>query len=339
MLRVGMLSFAHVHADVYARQVMEHAEADLQCIWDDNLERGRAAAERYSVSFTDELTEVVESDEIDAVVVNTETIKHKQMFMAAIAAGKHIFTEKALTIKTSDADDVVNAVHESGIKFMISLPSRTSPGTLFMKKVLDEGLLGQVTLMRARVAHDAALDRWFTKPRHKGRYTWFSDPKLAGGGALFDLGCHTMDVMRWFLGEPDSVIAKIQTFSGACEVDDNSAVVVEFKNKALGILDSSFMHRVGPNPMEIYGTEGYVAQGLPGQGLVIESTKLKDEGIRGPIPPRNLPDPLPSPMEQWISAILHDTPMTITVEDGRNLTELLEVVYRSAREGRELYLG
>ena len=336
MLRVGMLSFAHVHANGYARQVIEHPEATLQCIWDDDVERGRAAAERYDVPFTDELAEVVESDEIDAVVVNAETIKHKQVFMAAIAAGKHLFTEKALTIKTCDADDVVNAVHESGIKFMISLPSRTRPETLFMKKVLDEGLLGQVTLMRARVAHSAALDHWFSEERHNA---WFGDPKVAGGGALFDLGCHTVDVMRWFLGEPASVVARIQNFSGVYEADDNSVVVVEFKNKALGVLDTSFVHRVGPNPIEIYGTEGYVARGLPGQELVIESTKLEAAGIRGPISPRDLPDPLPSPMEQWISAILHDTPMTITVEDGRNLTELLEAAYRSAREGREVDLG
>ena len=60
------------------------------------------------------------------------------------------------------------------------------------------------------------------------------------------------------------------------------------------------------------------------------------EGISGNIHPSKLPVPPPVPMNQWISAILHDTPMTITVEDGRNLTQLLEGAYQAARSGREI---
>lgn len=90
--------------------------------------------------------------------------------------------------------------------------------------------------------------------------------------------------------------------------------------------------------MEVYGTEGYVARGSPGQGAVIESTELEAEGIRGTISPRDLPEPLPSPMERRIDAILHDTATTIGVEDGRNLTGLLEAAYRSARRGRAVRL-
>jgi predicted dehydrogenase len=201
-----------------------------------------------------------------------------------------------------------------------------------MKEVLDKGWLGKITMIRARVAHSAALDVWFSKEKHND---WFVIEELAGGGALFDLGCHTVDVMRWFMGEPKSLISKIQNFSGTYDIDDNSVIVVEFKNGALGILDTSFVHRAGPNPFEIWGTDGYVGRD-PSGGLLLTSTQLQAEGIQGYIKPTNLPDALPHPMEQWIGAILHDMPMTITVEDGRNLTQLLEAAYQSAREGREV---
>ena len=69
---------------------------------------------------------------------------------------------------------------------------------------------------------------------------------------------------------------------------------------------------------------------------MLTSTQLQAEGIQGYIKPTKLPDAPPHPMDQWVSAILHDTPMTITVEDGRNLTQLLEAAYASAREGREI---
>jgi predicted dehydrogenase len=321
---------AHVHAQEYAQAVARHAEAQIQCIWDDDPARGQAAAAQFGVPFYSDLEQVVRSPEVDAVVVNAPTAQHPEVFKAALRHRKHLFTEKALTITTKEADEIVRLVHESGICFMISLPTRTRSETLFMKQVLDKGWLGSITLMRARIAHMAALDKWF-----KGGSAWFGDEALAGGGALFDLGCHTVDMMRWFLGEPKSIVAKMNNISGAYPIDDNSAVVVEFKSGALGILDTAWVQRAGPNPLEIYGTDGYMGRNPTG-GITLTSTQIQPEGMEVTITPNKLPEALPSPLEQWISAILHGTPVTITVEDGRNLTQLLEGAYRAAREKREI---
>lgn len=330
MLRIAMLSFAHVHADGYASHVEKHPEAKIEIIWEDDKGRAKAASKKFNAPVSLDLEEVLSNPNVDAVVINAYTSQHRDLMMAAVKHNKHIFTEKALSVTTKDADEIAKAVHKSGIKFMISLPSRTRPENLFIKDVLDKGLLGKISLMRARVAHCASLDKWF----HDGS-AWFADAEKAGGGALFDLGCHTVDVMRWFMGEPKSVISKIQQFSDAYPIDDNSAIVVEFKNGALGILDTAWVQRSGPNPLEIYGTEGFIGRDFNGS-LQLSSTKLKAEGIEGVIRPTKLPDALPMPMDQWISAILHDTPMTITVDDGRNLTELLEKAYQSAEKKAEV---
>ncbi len=330
-----MLSFAHVHANDYARQVQTHPEAAIQCIWDDDEARGREAASVYGVPYESNLQSVLSRPDVDAVLINAPTRQHTELIMAAAHARKHIFTEKALTVTTADADRVVQAVSDSGVQFMISLPSRTTPETLFIKSALDEELIGKVTLMRARIAHMAALDHWF----HDGS-AWFGNASQAGGGALFDLGCHTVDIMRWFMGEPVSVIAKNQNFIGAYDIDDNCVAVVEFKNGGLGILDVSWVHRAGPNPLEIYGTEGYISRSVaPGQGLLLASQKLGLQGYpTGGIPttiPAELPKALPSPLQQWVSACLHGTPSTISVVDGRNLTEMLEGIYTAARTHAE----
>jgi predicted dehydrogenase len=332
MIKIAMLSFAHVHANGYARQVNENQDAEIQCIWDDDPVRGEHASKQFCIPYIADLEQVVRSSDVDAVVINSYTSQHPWIMKTALKHNKHIFTEKALTISTKDADEIVDLVNKSGIKFMISLPNRTKPEVLFMKEVLDQGWLGKVTLMRARVAHMAALDVWFTKEKHND---WFGDAELAGGGALFDLGCHTVDVMRWFMGKPKRMASIIQNFSGTYDVDDNSVIAVEFESGGLGILDTSFVHRAGPNPIEIYGTDGYIGRD-PNGGLLLTSTQLQAEGIAGYIKPTKLPNALPMPMQQWISAILHDTPMTITVEDGRNLTEMLEGAYKAAREGREI---
>ncbi len=336
-VRVAMLSFAHVHAPGYADQVTKNPEAEIVAIWDEDPVRGRIEAEKRKVPFVDKLESILADAQVDAVVVDTPTNLHAEVILAAAKAGKHIFTEKALTITTADATIVRDAVKAAGVCFMISLPSRCKPEILFAKRVLDDGLLGTVTEMRARVAHMAALDRWFGPAENHSGNAWFGDERAAGGGAFFDLGCHRVDVMRWFLGEPASVVARMNNISGAYDIDDNMVAVVEFRNKALGILDVSWVHRAGPNPLEIYGTDGYLSMDM-GMGVRVwlESTKLDASGIKGPVLPTNLPPALPSPMEQWISAILRGTAMTISVDDGWNLTQLLDGCYTAARTGHEV---
>lgn len=330
---IALLSFAHVHARGYADQVRDMPDCQVVAVWDEDPARGQAEADKREAPFQSDLEEVLGMAEVDAVVVNAPTAMHKDILLRSAWSGKHIFTEKSLTITLADATEVMRAVEEAGIQFMISLPSRTRPEILFAKKVLDEGLLGEVTTMRARIAHMAALDRWFS-----GGTAWFGDEAQAGGGAFFDLGCHRVDVMRWFLGEPASAVAQMTNFSDAYAIDDNMAAVVTFRNKAIGILDVSWVHRYGPNPLEIYGTDGYLGVDVAPNGPRIQliSTQASMGDIQGFITPTNLPAALPSPMHQWIAAIKDGTPPTITVQDGWNLVQLLDGCYTAAREGREV---
>ncbi len=328
MVGIAMLSFAHVHAEGYARQVLEQPDARLVVIWDEEEDRGKAAGEKFGVPFEPDLDKVLSMPEVDAVIIDTPTSMHPDVIIRSCKAKKHIFTEKALSITLKEADEIVKAVKESGVKFMISLPNRCRPEFLFAKKVIEEKIIGEITLARLRVAHSAALDYWW-QPGN-----WFRDPVRAGGGAFIDLGCHTLDLALWFLGKPKSVVAKLTNFWGNYEVDDNAVALVEFQNRALCVLDVSWVHRRGSNPVELYGTEGSLVINSVNERIALTSTKLAPYGIDGWINPTRLPEPRPTPMRQWLDAITKDTPTYITIEDGRNLTELIEASTISSREGR-----
>ena len=330
---IALLSFAHVHAGGYADQVRDNPDCEAVAVWDEDAARGQAEADKRGLPFYHEIDDILALENVDGVVVNAPTVMHKHILMAAADAGKHIFTEKSLTITSADAADVMTAVENARIKFMISLPSRTRPEILFARKILDEGLLGDITLMRARIAHMAALDHWFS-----GGTAWFGDEEQAGGGAFFDLGCHRVDIMRWFLGEPASVVSQMQNVSGAYSVDDSMVSVVSFRNHAIGILDVSWVHRFGPNPLEIYGTEGYLGIDAAPNGPRIQfiSRRVSMGNYEGYVAPTNLPPALPSPLHQWISAIKDGTPMSINIYDAVNLVQLLEGCYTAGREGHEV---
>src|SRR5690242_13137018 len=134
-LGIALLSFAHVHAKGYADQVRDNPDCDVLAIWDEDRERGVAEADRRGVPFRESYEEVLTMPEVDGVVVNAPTIMHRELLVASAQAGKHIFTEKSLTITLEEASDVVKAVEDAGIRFVISLPSRVRPEILFAKRM------------------------------------------------------------------------------------------------------------------------------------------------------------------------------------------------------------
>lgn len=333
-IRTAMVSFAHVHARGYARQAQENPAIELAAVWDEDPSRGREEAERIGVAFRPSLDDLLGDGRIDAVIVDAPTSMHYDILMRACSAGKHIFTEKALTLTTKEADDVVAAVERSGVVCVVSLPQRSSAETQYARAVVDGGIIGELTAVRGRIGHNGALDRWF------GEGNWFRDTSRAGGGALFDLGCHVVDLVRWFGGSPRRVIARIVNTRGVYEIDDNAAAIVEFENRALGTVEASWVQRGGQGPFELYGTSGSLSITGPGD-VKLWTDRLAIPGmerVHGAFVPRALPLAAPMPMAQWVRAIEGGAPASITVRDGRNLTELLEAMYRSTSDGRAIDL-
>ena len=323
-VKIAMISLAHVHAWGYLEQAQGLENAEIVCIWDDMESRGREGAEKFDVPFVADFNKALKG--VDAVIVNSETSKHHEHYLKVLAAGKHVFTEKTLTLTTEQSDEVVVAAKKAGVKFTVSLPSRTRSENILFKQVIEQGLIGKVTMLRARVAHSGALGRWF-----EGDKGWFVDEAEAGGGAMFDLGCHTTDMVRWLMGKPKSAVALMNSLSGNYDIDDNSAAVVEFENGAIAMLDTGFCHTAGPNTFEIFGTEGFIGRGYPGQGLIFESKNFAG-GIGGSLTPK-MPENKPSIMEAWLSAIIDGTPLITDATDGRNLTQMLEGCYTAWRTG------
>ena len=327
MIGIAKLSFAHVHAKGYANAVRENPETELVAVWDEEEYGGKQIAEENRIPFSTDLDQILGRDDVDAVVVDAVTSDHPRVIVAAAEAGKHIFTEKAMAITVAECDEIIDAVERSGVKFMISMPQRCDSSILFAKKAIDDGLLGDITFGRFRIAHSAALDKWFSGPS-----AWFADSARAGGGALFDLGCHPVYRMRWLMGEPKRTVSIMNNFTGHYPIDDNSVSVVEFKNNAIGLVDCSWVHRSGPNLTEIYGTEGSI---VIGQGdLQFQTRKLSEEQQAEDL--ANMPNSLPSSMQQWINAILYDETMSITIQDGRDLTELMQGFYMANEQGKSI---
>ncbi|MBB6633469.1 Gfo/Idh/MocA family protein [Cohnella thailandensis] len=325
MIRIGMISYWHVHAEDYTRQVLEHPETEIAAVWDELPERGREKAEKYGVPFFSDLGELLAKEDIDAVVVDAPTNVHRDVMVQAARAGKHIFTEKVIAPTLSEANEILEEVRKAGVKLTVSLPRLYDAYTPAIRKVVEDGTLGKLTLARARLSHNGATAGWL--PEH------FFSKEQCGGGALIDLGCHPMYLVRTLLGLPDSVSAVYGHVTGK-EVEDNATAVLSYENGAIGIVEAGFVNSHSPFSIELHGTDGTLLFGFPEEKILVRSNKLGDDWQE--IKPG---DRLPWAFYQWVSHIQEGTEATENVEIATDLTKLMEASNRSVAEGRPIRLS
>lgn len=323
-MRVAMLSKWHVHARDYARQLQAMDDVQIVAVWDEELERGEEWAYDLGVDFEGDLDRLLCRDDIDAVVIDSPTNMHADVMVASAEAGKHIFTEKAMALTVKDCNRISDAVKKAGVKFGISFPARTLSHNLYVKKAIDDGLLGDITLLRIRNGHDGSLNNWL--PAY-----WY-DKQKAGGGAMMDLGCHPMYLASWFLGKPTRINSMFSYYTGR-EVEDNAQCSIEFENNAIAIVETSFVTYKTPGILEAYGTEGTII--VAGNEIKITSKKMP-EAFKGWTIPADIPRPMELPLKQWVYSVMNDTPIEYGLEEGTKLTELLEAAYISHREKRQV---
>jgi predicted dehydrogenase len=325
MINVALLSKWHVHAEDYAKQAEKNENLSIQMVWDEDEKRGREWAEKLGVPFEADLQKVLANPSIDAVIVNTPTNLHKEIIIAAAKETKHIFTEKVLALTTQDCDEIFEVIEETNVELMVSMPRLTESYYLYAQDVVDKGLLGTVTGIRCRLAHNGAV------PSQEKPSGWlpahFFNREQCGGGALIDLGAHPIYLTNRLGGKVKAVTARFQHTNGY-EVEDNAVVLVEYESGALGSIETGFLAFGNPFELEVYGTEGTLL--IQDEQIRFKSSRIKKEGW---VVPEILPARLNSAMEQWVAAIKGEAVPFITKEDVRNLTLINEVSGLSNEKG------
>lgn len=325
MIRIGMLSYWHVHAEDYTRQVLGNPHTEVAAIWDEIPERGEKMAAKYGVPFVASLDELLARGDIDAVVVDAPTNVHRDVMVKAARAGKHIFTEKVVAPTYAEARDILAAVKEAGVKFAVSLPWLYKNSTKAIEKIVEEGTLGRLTLGRARLSHNGAIANWL--PEH------FYSLEQCAGGALIDLGCHPMYLVRRFLGLPETVSARFGYVTGR-EVEDNAVATLGYADGAVGIVEAGFVNSHSPFCVELHGTEGTLLYGFPDDKLLVRSNKLG-----GGWQEVALPEAAPFAFDQWVEHIRQGTEAADNVEIAVDLTRLMEAANLSAKAGRSVAIA
>jgi len=351
-LRVGVVGagIGGTHLGGY-QKLPETVEVVALC--DSNPTRLEEVADRFNVPLRyTSAEELFASGKIDVVSICLPNSLHVPMSIMALEAGLHVLCEKPLAESATSARKMVAAVAEAKTKFMVCYNRRYRADILWIKQILQEGVLGQIYQVKTGWTRETGIPGWGG---------WFTNKEVAGGGPLIDLGVHMLDAAMWLLDYPTP-----QTISGAVyanfgprqaktwrsagnnnpppySVEDAATAFIRLDKGITLNLEASWASHARPKMDDFYitlmGTAGtvelYVANYTGedtltlytevGGAPVITKPAIKTEGYDHA-----------AGIAEFIRCITDDLPVTATAEQGLVSMRIIEAIYQSAEAGREM---
>jgi predicted dehydrogenase len=249
-LRIGVVSFEHMHAQSYTQELVKYPEVTLVGIADEKEKRGKEMAATFKTNYYQRYESLLEQ-QLDGVVICTNNRDHAKVSIAAAKKGIHILVEKPFATTIADAHAMLEAAREANVQIMNAFPMRFNPNVIAAKKKIDAGLIGQVLTITS-INHGKIPGGWFI------------DPALSGGGAVMDHTVHLGDLIRWFTGsEIKSVFCESGELLHHKGIDDTGLVMIELNNGVSATIDCSWAHHTNypiwaQVDMQIIGTKGVI---------------------------------------------------------------------------------
>jgi len=287
---------------------------------------------------------LVQSREVDAVIVATPHYQHTSLGIAALEAGIHLMCEKPISAHKADAERLISvAKNHPKVVFAGMFQLRVEPRYLKIQELIRNGDLGDIVRMSWLITD------WFRTEAYYASGGWRATWKGEGGGVLLNQCLHNLDVIAWLLGMPSRVrgFCQLGRYHNI-EVEDNVTAYLEYPNGATGIFVTSTGETPGTNRFEIAGTRGKVV--LENNKLtfarnevdMIEWSRTATVGFSKPdvrnedIPFDNAPAPHATLMQNFVNAILDGEPLIAPGAEGLHSVELANVMLFSSLMGQTI---
>ncbi|MDC3418035.1 Gfo/Idh/MocA family protein [Aquibacillus salsiterrae] len=326
-MKVGIISFAHMHAQSYAKHLLNlnHPDVSLSAIWDEDQQRGEAMATQYQSDYYQDLDAFLQTD-IEAVVICSENANHKLHVTKAARAKKHILCEKPIATEIDDAKEMIAVCREEDVTLQVAYPVRFSPVIKRVKEIVTSGQIGDVVAING-TNHGQMPGGWFV------------DKSLSGGGAATDHIVHIMDLVRWLLNdEVKSVYAELDTRFYDIEVEDCGIVSLELESGVIVTIDPSWSRPKtfptwGDVTVEITGTKGNLSvDALKQHSLYYNDA---DQQVQQLPWGSDIDGKL---IDDFIDCVKSGRDPSISGEDGLRTLEVVKAAYRSAHQKQSLLL-
>jgi UDP-N-acetyl-2-amino-2-deoxyglucuronate dehydrogenase len=334
---VGCGRIAKRHSELLGKGQIEGAE--LVAVCDVRREKAEPIASLYGIPAYYDMHEMCSKQDIDVLVVLTESGYHARHVVELAQYGKHIVVEKPMALTLDDADDMIAACDRNRVKLFVVKQNRFNVPVQKLREALEGGRFGKLVLGTVRV-------RWCRTQEYYDQDAWRGTWSL-DGGVLSNQASHHVDLLEWRMGDVESVFARSATALVNIEAEDTAIVLLKFRNGALGIIEATTAAR--PKDLEgsisVLGEHGSVEIG----GFAVNQMKTwafaravaGDDQVMSRYsvnPPNVYGFGHQAYYAHVVDCILNNSQQLVDGLEGRRSLELIMAIYESVETGREVFL-
>jgi predicted dehydrogenase len=337
-VKIGLVGSGFV-ATFYMQGLAEVPNQQVMVVCSTDQRRARAFAETWGIpEFSGDVDSMLARADIDLVLLAVPNQFHKDLAVKAARAGKNVVVTKPLARNAEEAAEMLRAVREAGVLHGYAETEVFAPAVMRARKMIEDGAIGDVLTVRSREAHGGPHAPHF----------W--NGELAGGGALMDMGCHTIEAARYFIGKSVAPIEGLAwgdtlVHGDKTTAEDNAVALIRFAGGQLGHMELSWTARGGLDLRnEVYGTAGAIftdvtrgspisAFALGNTGYLVEKADL-ETGWVVPVPDEARVYGYQEEMKHFVECVAKNTMPRETFEDGYVVNTIIDALYRSMKSKR-----
>ena len=260
MINIGIIGCGKIAQVRHIPEYAENPDVKLAAFFSPNRARAQEQADKYGGKVYDTAEALLADPDIDAVSICAANYAHAELSIQALNAGKHVLCEKPMATTLADCEAMVECAKKNGKFLMIGHNQRLAKAHMEAKRLIDEGLIGDIITFRTSFGHGGP-ETWSISP---GKNVWFFDKKKAAMGVIADLGVHKTDLIQYLTGQRVvRTTARLVTLDKRGEdgeligVDDNAVCIYEMSGGAFGTMTASWTYYgAEDNSTVLYGTKG-----------------------------------------------------------------------------------
>jgi len=314
LIGLGQIGKIHLYNCLYLKDARLIAVSDVS-------EKSLLTAKKAGVKLVfKNYNDLLKDPKIDAVIISLPTFLHAEAAIKAAEHGKHILVEKPLARNVREAERVVSAANLNGVKLMVGYPARFNPIFLKLKDEIELGTLGDVQIATANHISTGPFFHRSEKSIPKAVPSWWFDKKLIGGGALIDLGCHMINLLRWYFGEHSN----IQSFLGHrfnMNFEDHATCFIKFQRGTIAILNVGWFARYHKVQVNLYGTVKHASVTSKFPGLLDYAKKILK---------RDTSSSQYKELKYFVDCVSSDTSPSLSGQEGLEDLRLISAAYKHA---------
>lgn len=298
--------------------------AALHALLSRDVERARRLAREYDAQkYYITVADLLSDPELDAIYVSTPVYLHCEQTIQAAERGLHVLCDKPMAMNPEECQRMIDACKANGVHLQICLLFRFHSCFQQIRNWVNEGRLGRIVQGRMPL-----LKAYPIPPD-----AWRGDPAKGGGGCLMDLGAHSVDLLRYLIGEVSEVSAFCNNAIHHYDVEETATVMMRFVNGAQAITDVSFSVAGCDLVIEVYGTDGWV--------LVYNDNGWQMKTFidgQHQVSPSQYEDLYQFQFEHFARCVTEGESPIVTGFDGLRTNQILAAAYESDRTGRSIQL-